>query len=227
MRMEAHDWEYCAEGAMNIALRYVGLSQEFVGKVLRLRKASSNPETLLECHQFVESVMVPLIGREFCHENQVIELTEEFLQHVEAKISPLRPHKRIKMGGLDLASPLGLLMRDCSKLPRMLRALQSLRANPQNNLKLFVNGNQVLDPKACAEYFTDDKFNLVIQVLLDTDVLSKVLCAQTVGSLVDIESVYPLYSRLEGVTNSPLGLPLPGDSSDKAKVELSFLFPYG
>ncbi|KAH9259165.1 hypothetical protein BASA81_002785 [Batrachochytrium salamandrivorans] len=275
--MEAHDWEYCAEGAMNIALRYVGLSQEFVGKVLRLRKASSNPETLLECHQFVESVMVPLIGREFCHENQVIELTEEFLQHVEAKISPLRPHKRIKMGGLDLASPLGLLMRDCSKLvcdecesicfeikpkwgflpkeptkfpikhqvcrftmhqhfkqtlseyspldlfsldkPRMLRALQSLRANPQNNLKLFVNGNQVLDPKACAEYFTDDKFNLVIQVLLDTDVLSKVLCAQTVGSLVDIESVYPLYSRLEGVTNSPLGLPLPGDSSDKAKVD--------
>lgn len=276
--MEAGDWEYCAEGAMNIALRYVGADREFVGKVLRLRKASSNPETLLECHHFVEGVMVPLLGRELCHENQVVELTEDFLQRVEAKISPLRPHKRIKMGGLDLASPTGLLMRDCCRLAcnecesicfeikpkwgflpseptkfpvkhqvgrftmhqhfkqtpseyspldlfsldqsRMLHALQSLKANPQNNLKLFVNGTQVLDPKVCAEHFTDDTFNLIVQILVDTGVLSKVLHAQTVGSLVDIESVYPLYRGLGPVVaNAPLRLPPADDSSDQAAVD--------
>lgn len=111
------DWRYIAEGALNIALRYVGSDSALQGKILRLRKL--NPETsarsLVEAHTFVERVMLPLLTREFVPESHLVEISKKLLKDLDECIGDARPFHRRKHS-LDLDARFGVLMRDQSRL---------------------------------------------------------------------------------------------------------------
>lgn len=119
----AHDWRYAAEGALNVACRYVGNETRLHGKVLRLSKA--NPEALgsaendlsrwLQGRRFIRDVMAPLLGEEFIPKSRSVRLSLEFINILAEAIEEDRPESRRKHG-LDRAAPFGLLMTDLARL---------------------------------------------------------------------------------------------------------------
>jgi len=86
----------------------------------------------------------------------------------------------------------------------ILKSLQRLERTPQNNLRLFVDGKLVFPAHphlslkkalggAQSDVDPDELFAGIAEALSKEDVLHRLLRAQTIGPLNDIESVYPIY----------------------------------
>jgi hypothetical protein len=116
------EWQYAAEGALNIALRYVGTTcPNLIGHILRLRKdqptsiKKTSTYSLTTTVDFIESTMVPLLGREYVPKNELISIPQTFLQEIDEMILNQRPHYR-RHHALDLDSQVGVLMKDHARL---------------------------------------------------------------------------------------------------------------
>lgn len=121
----ADAWQYIAEGALNLALRYAGSAPELRGTVLRVRKR--NPEASggggagagspwVESLKFVDAVVLPLLGRRYVQPAVEVPLREGFMHELAAHIEDARPQARRKHG-LDLDLKTALLMLDNTALP--------------------------------------------------------------------------------------------------------------
>ncbi|KAG0163773.1 hypothetical protein DFQ28_009296 [Apophysomyces sp. BC1034] len=91
-------WTYGAEGNANLVLRYNGPDVSLKAKILRLRKAVSlaeeeTPEFTLA---FNETVIAPLLGRDYIVPMTIVRIGPEFLEAIIAAIEPFRPQDRLE-----------------------------------------------------------------------------------------------------------------------------------
>lgn len=119
------DWQYIAEGALNLANRYAGNDERLKGYVLRVRK--DNPEASggktgmenpwTESLQFADKVVLPLLGRRYVQPAQEVPLKPGFIEELHKHIEPSRPEKR-RVHTLDMGLKTGLLMLDNTAIPK-------------------------------------------------------------------------------------------------------------
>mmetsp|Transcript_23130 Transcript_23130/g.50520 ORF Transcript_23130/g.50520 Transcript_23130/m.50520 type:complete len:422 (+) Transcript_23130:97-1362(+) len=122
-RCKPTDWQYIAEGALNLALRYCGNDPNLVGIVLRVRK--NNPEASggvvdhrpwKESLRFVENIILPLLGRRYVQPAIEVEFRKGFMRELAESIEDSRPVARRK-NHLDYELESGLLMLDNTCIP--------------------------------------------------------------------------------------------------------------
>ncbi|XP_027149687.1 inositol-pentakisphosphate 2-kinase-like [Coffea eugenioides] len=152
---DADDWTYRGEGAVNLVLAYAGNSAEFVGKVLRIPKVSTNGSHLENGHSaltphecllwkdtadltsaptreiaeqlYVQHVMRPLLGSEHVDAGMRILVSKEFLVAIEKKVLSQRPSWRVKAAKVNPLCDSVLLISDHSVfLPGTLKGEFSL-----------------------------------------------------------------------------------------------------
>eukprot|EP00959_Pyramimonas_sp_CCMP1952_P289593 6056933-Pyramimonas_sp.AAC.1 len=99
-----HAWEYLAEGALNMALRYVGDDPVLAHFILRVRKEAPvgqdgiGGDEWSECNRYTENVIVPLLGHRYVNKAIEIELPDGYLKKLDSEVWPSRPQKRRKTG---------------------------------------------------------------------------------------------------------------------------------
>uniref|UniRef100_A0A7S0N8B2 Inositol-pentakisphosphate 2-kinase n=1 Tax=Pyramimonas obovata TaxID=1411642 RepID=A0A7S0N8B2_9CHLO len=122
------DWEYLAEGALNMALRYVGDCPLLAEYILRVRKeAPANQggiggDEWSECNLYTERVILPLLGRRYVNKAIEISLPDGFLEQLDVEVWPSRPEKRRKTGQhIDYKAKgnLAVLQYNVTSLPKM------------------------------------------------------------------------------------------------------------
>ncbi|XP_031477879.1 inositol-pentakisphosphate 2-kinase-like isoform X1 [Nymphaea colorata] len=139
---DADDWLYRGEGAANLVLGYSGSSSAFVGKVIRVPKASLKKSeavtsaTILTTHEqllwkdmpelvicsskemishfFALHVMCPLLGYTHTDAGRLVRVSKEFLEEVEKRIIGLRPVWRVDAAKVNTFCDYALLMSDHS-----------------------------------------------------------------------------------------------------------------
>ncbi|CAK8569024.1 unnamed protein product [Lathyrus sativus] len=141
---EADDWVYRGEGAANLVLSYIGSSPTFIGKVMRIRKASrSDPPTesstspsALTAHErylwkdvdegisssdneiasqlFVLHVMKRLLGSKFVDAGMHVQVSRGFFESVEKNVIRQRPAWRVDTAQVDMRCDYVLVMSDHS-----------------------------------------------------------------------------------------------------------------
>jgi len=87
----------------------------------------------------------------------------------------------------------------------IMQSLANLERTPQNNLRLFIDGKMQFPDKAKTPLskalggsatLKEELFSAICEALLTEDVLKRILEAQTLGPLNDIESVFPVYQEI-------------------------------
>lgn len=144
MDTSPENWEYIAEGALNIAVRYQGKLRSLQGRVLRLRKKSrlsriksslsqssdtdfldeeeqlatdDLEEALATANTFVNNVMLKLLSPRFVSTSQVVKLGPKFIEDLAKRIEPYRPEKRRQITVLNQNAGCGLLTKDSAQIP--------------------------------------------------------------------------------------------------------------
>ncbi|KAK6784370.1 hypothetical protein RDI58_017825 [Solanum bulbocastanum] len=143
--MEASDWTYRGEGAVNLVLAYNGTRSDLVGKVLRIQKVPRNesesghdysglnkqecllweefneivsaPTREIAQHYFVQHVMCPLLGSRHVDGGTSIHVTPEFLEAVENNVLQQRPAWRVDATKVNPLCDSVMLMSDHSVFP--------------------------------------------------------------------------------------------------------------
>ncbi|CAL5205374.1 unnamed protein product [Lathyrus oleraceus] len=141
---EADDWVYRGEGAANLVLSYIGSSPAFIGKVMRIRKASRNdslseistspsaltaherylwkdvdelissPDNEIASQLFVLHVMKPLLGSKFVDAGMHVQVSRGFFESVEKNVILQRPAWRVDTAQVDMRCDYVLVMSDHS-----------------------------------------------------------------------------------------------------------------
>ncbi|KAJ9674773.1 hypothetical protein PVL29_023980 [Vitis rotundifolia] len=140
---DAPHWVYRGEGAVNLVLAYNGSSPLFVGKVLRIQKASrkvapgseqwvngherliwkdnpdilSSPSKEIAQQMFVQNVMAPLLGSQHIDAGIRVLVPREFLESVEKNVLCQRPAWRIEAAKVNTNCDHALLLSDHSVFP--------------------------------------------------------------------------------------------------------------
>ena len=124
------DWQYIAEGALNVTLKYIGEGIDDLdllrGRVLRIRKnnkhASGEGENegakdpWDEGLEFVENVMLPAFGYRYVQPSIKVHLDEKFIRTLNDAVEDARPaHRRVH--SFDTRITTALLMVDNTSLP--------------------------------------------------------------------------------------------------------------
>uniref|UniRef100_M1BB27 Inositol-pentakisphosphate 2-kinase n=1 Tax=Solanum tuberosum TaxID=4113 RepID=M1BB27_SOLTU len=143
--MEASDWTYRGEGAVNLVLAYNGTRSDLVGKILRIQKVPRNesecghdysglnkqecllweefteivsaPTREIVQHYFVQHVMCPLLGSRHVDAGTSIHVTPEFLEAVENNVLQQRPAWRVDATKVNPLCDSVMLMSDLSVFP--------------------------------------------------------------------------------------------------------------
>lgn len=115
------DWQYIAEGALNLALTYKGKDSQLNGYVLRVRKlnpeaSGSSDNPWAESLKFGDSVVVPLLGRRYVQPAVEASLPQGFMEYLATLIENDRPEKR-RLHPLDTSLKTALLMLDNTQIP--------------------------------------------------------------------------------------------------------------
>ncbi|KAL2901098.1 Inositol-pentakisphosphate 2-kinase [Bienertia sinuspersici] len=107
---------------------------------------------------YVQCVMVPLLGSEFVDPGVRILVSRAFLESVERNVLSQRPGWRVNAAKVDCCVDSVLLMSDHSiqqvskydpldlfsgSRDRIDKAVKALLVNPQNNLRVFLNGSLI------------------------------------------------------------------------------------
>lgn len=140
---DAPHWVYRGEGAVNLVLAYNGSSPLFVGKVLRIQKASrkvapgseqwlngherliwkdnpdilSSPSKEIAQQMFVQNVMTPRLGSQHIDAGIRVLVSREFLESVEKNVLCQRPAWRIEAAKVNTNCDYALLLSDHSVFP--------------------------------------------------------------------------------------------------------------
>ncbi|WKA10176.1 hypothetical protein VitviT2T_027761 [Vitis vinifera] len=140
---DAPHWVYRGEGAVNLVLAYNGSSPLFVGKVLRIQKASrkvapgseqwlngherliwkdnpdilSSPSKEIAQQMFVQNVMAPRLGSQHIDAGIRVLVSREFLESVEKNVLCQRPAWRIEAAKVNTNCDYALLLSDHSVFP--------------------------------------------------------------------------------------------------------------
>jgi len=101
------EFEYIAEGALNVTVRYVGRDQRLIGRVLRLRKNVAGHRRWRDSNRFVDTIMVPLLSRRYVPRSQRVALPRGFVAALGLLIEPYRPPYRQNDGALDESALFG------------------------------------------------------------------------------------------------------------------------
>ncbi|KAI3707746.1 hypothetical protein L6452_26375 [Arctium lappa] len=143
--LEAKDWIYKGEGAVNLVLSYTGTSPNLMGKVLRVQKVKrkeSEYEKALSKHEYlvwketgggdvflsastkdianhiyVQQVMCPLLGSQHIDAGVRVEVTREFLESIHNAVLFQRPCWRAENARVNTQSHSAILMSDHSIFP--------------------------------------------------------------------------------------------------------------
>ncbi|KAL1914685.1 uncharacterized protein VTP21DRAFT_8096 [Calcarisporiella thermophila] len=97
--LDVSHWHYKSEGNASIALSYVGISPEFNGVAMRVRKAMEDPTE--ETDEPEENAMIytsaisNLIGTDYVGDSKILSVTPEFLAALAQNIEPHRPEHRL------------------------------------------------------------------------------------------------------------------------------------
>lgn len=117
------DWHYIAEGALNLALKYIGKDKLLKGVILRVRK--DNPEASggkinsnpwAESLKFVDKIVLPFLGRRYVQPSVEVPLPKGYMKELGKIIESSRPVKR-RVHSLDFNLKTGLLMVDNTSIP--------------------------------------------------------------------------------------------------------------
>ncbi|CAG8800981.1 17373_t:CDS:2, partial [Gigaspora margarita] len=227
-------WKYKAEGNVNVVLAFIGKNERFFGTVLRLRKTIiSNQDTSIDnensfenqdlSFSYASSVIGPLLGDEYISKSILLKVPQTFLKELSKAILPMRPENRIHKD-IDFNQHYDLFSLDEVRLKR---AIKELLSNPNNNLKMFIQGMQIHIgqgdwPTQLYEFFnfdqssTDhktqhqnvDQKNLLVMLLLCTILEEQILfkrlkqLQKTLDEL-DIEGIYKLFLEQRSNLHDP------------------------
>ncbi|KAJ7957777.1 Inositol-pentakisphosphate 2-kinase [Quillaja saponaria] len=139
---DAADWVYRGEGAANLVLAYSGSSPTFIGKVMRIQKATrigsdsvrsptaltgqerllwgdieeliASPNKDIAGQLYVKYVMTPLLGSKYVDAGMRVLAPREFLEAIEKNIICQRPAWRIDAAKVDTLCDAVLLLSDHS-----------------------------------------------------------------------------------------------------------------
>ncbi|CAM8930841.1 unnamed protein product [Rhodiola kirilowii] len=138
---DAEDWAYRGEGAANLVLDYKGSDPAYVGKVLRVQKASThgscvNGSSVLTRHEcllwkdykdllvaptleiaaqlYVKHVMSPLLGSEHVDPGVCVHVSREFLECIQENALCQRPALRVDAATVNVHCHTALLISDHS-----------------------------------------------------------------------------------------------------------------
>jgi len=98
------DWQYVAEGALNMVARYVGNEPALVDIAIRMRK--KNPEAdpeppadpWVDGQTFQDVIVAPLLGRRYVQPNLKVVMGKKWLTDLDAHLWPHRPARRQATG---------------------------------------------------------------------------------------------------------------------------------
>ncbi|CAG8773703.1 25535_t:CDS:2 [Dentiscutata erythropus] len=231
---QANLWKYKTEGSSNVILAFIGKKERFFGTVLRLRKAIiTNQDTSIDnVHSFVNqdlidfyasSVIGPLLGEEYIGKSILLKVPQPFLKELSKAILPMRPENRIHKD-IDFNQPYDLFSLDEVRLKR---AIEELLLNPNNNLKLFIQGMQIHIgqndwPTQLYEFFNFDQSssdlkiqhknvdvkNLLVILLSHTileeqNLFKRLKQLQKTLDELDIEGIYKLFLEQQSGLHDP------------------------
>eukprot|EP01029_Cantina_marsupialis_P001936 TRINITY_DN11759_c0_g1_i1.p1 TRINITY_DN11759_c0_g1~~TRINITY_DN11759_c0_g1_i1.p1 ORF type:complete len:419 (-),score=101.73 TRINITY_DN11759_c0_g1_i1:142-1398(-) len=122
MRFKPLDWEYLAEGQMNVIFKYIGGDKSLFGCILRVRKATMGFEGDLDdsyvehTWNYVKEMVEPLFGPSLMHCGIPVTVEREVLEGLQHVLDTTeeRPTAR-RDCGLHLDHPMLVLMKDCSR----------------------------------------------------------------------------------------------------------------